>query len=45
MNRVYPDEAFDDDAERYLATLAANSGVVLGLTKKAVLAGFGKAAD
>jgi cyclohexa-1,5-dienecarbonyl-CoA hydratase len=42
VNRVYGDDVFAEEAESYLAGLVGNSGVVLSLTKKAVLAGRGK---
>ncbi len=45
VNRVYADTSFDEEAERYLTSLARNSGVVLACTKKAVLAGLGRDTD
>ena len=45
VNRVYADDSFDEDVERYLTGLARNSGVVLRCTKKAILAGLGRGAD
>ena len=45
VNRVWPDERFDEELAAYLAVLAANSGVVMSLTKKAILASAGKEPD
>lgn len=45
VNRVFTDDSFDEQVERYLTGLARNSGVVLRCTKKAILAGLGRGAD
>jgi cyclohexa-1,5-dienecarbonyl-CoA hydratase len=45
VNRVFPDDSFDEEVQRYLTGLARNSGVVLRCTKKAILAGLGRGAD
>jgi cyclohexa-1,5-dienecarbonyl-CoA hydratase len=45
VNRVYADDSFAEQVERYLTGLARNSGVVLRCTKKAILAGLGRSAD
>jgi len=44
VSRVVPDADFDEKAERFLSKLAKNSGLVMSLTKKAILAGLGKPA-
>ncbi len=42
VNQVFEDERFDEQCGAYLAALTANSGLVLSLTKKAMLASAGK---
>ncbi len=45
VSRVVSDEEFPEQAEKYLGRLAKNSGLVMSLTKKAMLAGLGKGAE
>ncbi len=45
VSRVVADEEFETAAERYVGTLVRNSGLVMSLTKKAMLAGLGKSAE
>ncbi|MFQ5498902.1 MAG: enoyl-CoA hydratase/isomerase family protein [Candidatus Zixiibacteriota bacterium] len=42
VNKVYPRDSFESDAEEWLARLASNSAVILRQTKKAIQAGLGK---
>lgn len=45
VSRVVADDEFEEKSQRYLGKLAKNSGVVMSLTKKAILAGLGKSAE
>jgi cyclohexa-1,5-dienecarbonyl-CoA hydratase len=45
VNRVFPDGEFDAQLAGFLKPLRNNSGLVMSLTKKAILAGLGKDAD
>jgi cyclohexa-1,5-dienecarbonyl-CoA hydratase len=45
VSRVVADEEFPEQAEKYLGRLVKNSGLVMSLTKKAMLAGLGKGAE
>jgi len=45
VNRVVAHEQFDDELAAYLKGLARNSGLVMSLTKKAILAGEGLDTD
>lgn len=45
VSRVIPDAEFEEQSERFLGRLVKNSGLVMSLTKKAILAGLGKGAD
>ena len=44
VSRVIPEADFEEKSERFLSKLAKNSGLVMSLTKKAILAGLGKPA-
>ncbi|MHB1343232.1 MAG: enoyl-CoA hydratase/isomerase family protein [Thermoleophilia bacterium] len=45
VSRVAADDEFQEQADKYLGRLAKNSGLVMSLTKKAMLAGLGKGVD
>ena len=42
VNRVVPDDRFDAEVEGYVGRFLGNSGLVMSLTKKAILASAGK---
>lgn len=42
VSRVVPDAEFDEQSERFISKLAKNSGLVMSLTKRAILACKGK---
>ena len=45
VNRVFPDDKFQAEAEAFLEKITSNSAVVLEMTKKAMLAAKGKSYD
>lgn len=45
VSRVVAEDDFQEQSERYLSRLAKNSGLVMSLTKKAMLAGLGKGTE
>ena len=44
-NQVWADDSFDEELAAYLLAMTANSGLVMSLTKKAILASAGKDPD